>query len=116
MDIQPQCPGEPYTITSLICRARQAKAYEKCPGCAHRERVNAMPAEVAPSAPAPLAMAMAAPDADGLGRELEAAGKPAALRFRLPRLPNAAAGIGLGAAALHETGFGSVLKRIYHYF
>ena len=111
MDVQPQCPGEPYTITSLICRGRQAKAYEKCPGCAHRERVNAMPLE-APSRPAP------APVPTGeFGRELEAVPAPsAAPRIRLPKFPNAAAGIGLGAAALHQSGFGGLLKRIYHYF
>lgn len=102
MDVQPQCPGEPYTITTLICRGRQAKAYEKCPACPHRERVNAMP-----EAP-PVHASLPAP-----GGELEPAPAP---RFRIPKLPNAAAGIGLSAAALQQTGFGSFLKRLYHYF
>lgn len=103
MDVQPQCPGEPYTITTLICRARQAKAYEKCPGCPHQERVNAMP----PPEPA-RAAAPAAPYG-----ELEAAPAP---RRALPALPNVAAGIGLGAAALQQTGLGAFLRRVYHYF
>ena len=113
MDAQPQCPGEPYTLTVLLCRGRQAKGYEKCPSCAHRERVNAMPEAPVAAAPAPV---HAAPVPAGeFGRELEAAQAPAP-RLRLPKIPNAAAGIGLGAAALHQSGFGGLLKRIYHYF
>ena len=41
-----QCPGEPYTITRLICRNRQAKGYGKCPGCQHRNREEETPTAV----------------------------------------------------------------------
>ena len=70
MDIQPQCPGEPYTITPLICRIRQAKGYEKCPGCAFRGPAQpeaGVPATVyVPELAAPAAGALAIQGRQGL--------------------------------------------------
>ena len=103
-----RCPGEPYDLTPFLCRARQAKGYEKCPGCPNRERgASAVPV------PAPAAQPVFEPlEASAYGRELEVAAPPRAVE-RLARVPQAAAGLA-GAGVLG--GLWHAARRVYDYF
>ena len=85
-----QCPGEPYTISRLICRSRQAKGYAKCPGCPNREAGAEVIAIQAAPPSLPVAARGPAP----------AVRTPAA--FRMPALPDA--------------GWAALARRIYDFF
>ena len=88
-----QCPGEPYTISRLICRGRQAKSYAKCPSCPNRE----LGAEVIAIQAAPPSMPLCA---EAVAPVRSAA--PVLAGLRVPTLP--------------ASGWMALARRIYDYF
>ena len=91
-----QCPGEPYTISRLICRGRQAKGYVKCPGCSNREAAT----EVIRIQPPPSVPALAAPSPS---------------RVRVP-VPAAAYRMPVPEASGADSGLMALARRLYDYF
>ncbi len=88
-----QCPGEPYTISRLICRGRQAKSYAKCPSCPNRELgAEVIAIQAAPPSMPPRAEVTAPARAQA----------PGIAGFRVPTLP--------------ESGWMALARRIYDYF
>lgn len=128
MELPLRCPDESYDITAFICRARQSKAYAKCPACPNRGRVQDEAPAPVPGLTAPMAFAAAEP---AYGRELDAAEVPAeapvpAAAQRLRRMVQAKAG-GVAAmaaasgAALQARGHAAgdpwhFLRRVYEFF
>ncbi|GEM_PF-5187813 len=94
-----QCPGEPYTISRLICRGRQAKGYLKCPGCANRDAA----AEVIQVQSPPEAMAILATPPSRVAARAWPPVPAAAFRMPLP-------------AAGDATGLLALARRLYDYF
>ena len=90
-----QCPGEPYTISRLICRGRQAKGYVKCPACPNRE-ASAEVIQVQPPEPVAFQPVPAAP------ARIQARARIPAAAYRMPAQP--------------ETGLMALARRLYDYF
>ena len=91
-----QCPGEPYTISRLICRGRQAKGYVKCPACPNRE---ASAEVIAIQPPEPVAFLAV----------------PTTPRPQV-RIPAAAYRMPAPADLSGETGLMGLARRLYDYF